>query len=368
VLAHATAAAGLRTILLEKDRLPRYKTCGGGVQQRVAKLVGCDLTPVIRTSVDRLVFTYRLSNPVERASPVPVVHMVMRDAFDAFLIERAAKAGAEVRDQTRVDRVDCSAEGVRISTGRGEVRAFVVVGADGANSRVARDVGLAGGVDLDLALEAEIVTPEPDQARWATTALLDLGSLPSGYGWLFPKGTHLSVGVGGPLQYRSLFRPYYDRLRRFLGLGEARVERFSGHHLTLRRPGAPIVAGRAVVLGDAAGLVDPFTGEGLLGAVRSGQLAAAPVVRAASGDLAALHDYQAAVDRELMPELLEARIVLRVFDRMPRLAHRLMGTGTLFWRNLAKLMLGETDYRRLGGGTFRYGWRLLDRLLPPATA
>ncbi|GIW08933.1 MAG: geranylgeranyl reductase [Dehalococcoidia bacterium] len=368
VLARGTAAAGLKTVIFERDRLPRYKTCGGGVQHRVAKLVGCDLTPVIRTSVDRMVFTYRLEHPIERVSPQPVVHMVMRDAFDAYLVEQAARAGAEVRDRTRVDRVDCRDDGVDLVTASGVVRAAVVVGADGANSRVARDLGLSGGVDLDLALEAEIVTPDRLRERWATTALLDLGSLPSGYGWLFPKGDGLSVGVGGPFKDRALLRPYFEQLRRYLNLEDATVERFTGHQLTLRRPGAPIVAGRGILLGDAAGLVDPFTGEGLLGAVVSAQLAIGPVVRAVAGEPGALDDYQRAVDRELMPELLEARIVLRVFDRMPRLAHRLMGTGDLFWRNLAKLMLGETTYRSLGGGTFRVGWRLLDRLLPPAAA
>jgi geranylgeranyl reductase family protein len=368
ILARGVAAAGLKTLLIEKERLPRYKTCGGGVQHRVAKLLGCDVAPVVRTAVDRLVFTYRLSRPIERVSPVPVIHMVMRDEFDAYLVEQAAKVGVEVRDRTRVDRVDCSSDGVVLTTTGGTVRAAIVVGADGANSRVARDVGLSGGVDLDLALEAEIPTPDWLRQRWATTALLDLGSLPSGYGWLFPKGDRLSVGVGGPFKDRARLRPYFERLRRFLQLEDVPPERFSGHQLTLRRPGAPIVAGRALLLGDAAGLVDPFTGEGLLGAVVSARLATEPVVRAASGALAALVDYQTAVDRELMPELLEARIVLRVFDRMPGLAHRLLGMGTLVWRNLDRLMLGESEYRRLGGGTFRLAWRLLDRLLPPAAA
>lgn len=368
MLARGTAAAGLKTVLLEKERLPRYKTCGGGVQHRVAALLGEDLTPVVRVAVDRMVFTYRLGRPIERRSPDPVVYMVMRDEFDAHLVERAAAAGAEVRDRTRVDRVDCSSEGVTLRTSSGTVRARIVVGADGANSRVARDVGLAGGVDLDLALEGEFIAPAWARDRWKTTALLDLGSLPSGYGWLFPKGDGLSVGVGGPLSDRALFRPYYERLRRFLGLDTVPMTRFSGHHLALRRPGAPIVAGRALLLGDAAGLVDPFTGEGLLGAVLSARLAVDPVVRAAGGEIRALADYQRAVDRELMPELLEARIVLRVFDRMPHLAHRLIGMGPLVWRNLVRLMRGERNYRRLGGGTFRIGWRLLDRLLPPAAA
>lgn len=368
VLARRLAAAGLKTVLFEKERLPRYKTCGGGVQHRVAKLLGDDLTPVVRTTVDRIVFTYRLTRPIERVSPVPVIHMVMRDEFDAYLVDQAAKAGAEVRDRTRVDRVDCAPDGVLLTTAAGTVRAAIVVGADGANSRVARDVGLAGGVDLDLALEAEIATPDRFRDRWATTALLDLGSLPSGYGWLFPKGAGLSVGVGSPFHYRDRLRPYFERLRRYLQLDDALLERFSGHQLTLRRPGAPIVAGRALVVGDAAGLVDPFTGEGLLGAVVSARLATEPVIRAAGGAIEALREYQTAVDRELMPELLEARIVLRVFDRMPGLAHRLLGRGTLVWRNLARLMLGESEYRRLGGGTFRLGWRLLDRLLPPAAA
>jgi geranylgeranyl reductase family protein len=364
VLAYELATTGVRVLLLEKERLPRYKPCGGGVQARVVRRLGLDLQPVVRAAVDQLVFTYQLGRPVLRRARQPLIFMVMRDAFDAYLVERAARAGAEVRDRVRVDRVDWQEQGVLLTTSRGAVRTAVVVGADGANSRVAREAGLANGRDLDLALEGEFPAPAAARARWATTALLDLGSLPSGYGWLFPKGSGLSIGVGGPLPYRAQLRPYYERLLRWLGLEARDAERFSGHHLPLRRPGAPIVAHRTVLVGDAAGLVDPFTGEGLLGAVVSGQLAAEPVARAAAGDLAALQEYQRAIDRELMPELLEARVLLRVFDRMPRLAHWLMGHGQLAWRNLVRLLVGESDYRRLGGGSFRLAWHLLDRLLP----
>lgn len=366
MLAYELARRGLRTALLEKDGLPRYKTCGGGVQQRVVKMVDCDIAPVVRAQVTSFIFTHRLTRPITRQAPHPVVQMVMRDAFDNFLVERAAAAGAEVRDRCRVNHVEQTAGEVTIETAQGRLRAPIVAGADGANSRVSRDLGLVGLHDLDLAVEGEIEAPAGVRERWLHTALIDLGSLPSGYGWLFPKGDQLSVGAGGPMHYRSRFQAYYQRLLRYLGLEQAKVARYSGHQLTLRKPGTPIVRGRALLLGDAAGLVDPFTGEGLYGAVKSGLLAADPVARAIERGPDALMAYERAVDREIMPEMLEARIILRVFDRMPGLCHRLVGTGDLMWRNLVRLMLGDTNYLRLGRGKMRYGWRALDRVLSAA--
>jgi flavin-dependent dehydrogenase len=160
-----------------------------------------------------------------------------------------------------------------------------------------------------------------------------------------------------------MLKPYYERLLTYLGVKYAAVDRYSGHHLALRRPGSTIVKGPALLLGDAAGLVDPFTGEGLLGAVRSGQLAAEPVVSALAGRPGGLWRYQALIDSELMTEFIEARIILRVFDRIPGICHAMIGFRNVFWRNLVRLMVGESDYRGLGGGTYRHAWRAADRLL-----
>ncbi|MCS7001498.1 MAG: geranylgeranyl reductase family protein, partial [Dehalococcoidia bacterium] len=363
VAAHRVSAGGARVILLEKERLPRYKTCGGGVQARVARYLGLDLSAVARAQVDRMVFTCNLASPIEKTARAPVVWMVMRDDFDHFLLQRAAQAGVDVRDRQRVDHIAFDADGATVVTATGTIRAHVVIGADGANSRVAHAAGLAGGNDAYLALEGEFPASRTLAARWRNRALIDLGALPGGYGWLFPKGDTLSVGVGGPLPHRALFRPYFDRLVAYVGLDGVAPQRFSGHHLPLRKPGAAIVTDRVALVGDAAGLVDHFTGEGIWGAVVSGSLVAEPTLRRLGGDRAALAEYAAAVERELMPEMNESRVIVRVYERIPRLTHRLVGVSDLIWRNLERLMLGERTYQTMSRGAARLAWRAADRAL-----
>jgi flavin-dependent dehydrogenase len=120
----------------------------------------------------------------------------------------------------------------------------------------------------------------------------------------------------------------------------------------MRRTGEPIVRGPALLAGDAAGLVDPFSGEGIHGAFVSGRLAAESIGRRLSGETEDLRDYEDAVDRELMQDFDASRKLHAVFNLTPRPVVAMMRRSDRFWRTLAGIVRGEATYagfvRRLG--------------------
>lgn len=309
--ARVAAERGARVLLLDAARFPRYKTCGGG-------LVGTSLAALpaeALTAVERTVATASFAlhgGPARRVrSARPFLSLARREVLDQALVDAAIAAGVEFRDHTRVTRLEEDADGVALTTAAGRIGADVVVGADGTSGAVGRYVG----VDVqrsDLGLEVEL---DGVGADWEHRIHLDWGRDAGTYGWVFPKADRLTVGV---IQRKGEGAATREYLARFLdGLGLADRERLhdSGHLTRWRRPGSPTRRGRVLVAGDAAGLLEPWTREGISFALRSGLAAGAA---AATGDLAG---YEAYVARALEPEQRAGARLLRVFEHAPALTH-----------------------------------------------
>ncbi|MDP3768436.1 MAG: geranylgeranyl reductase family protein [Dehalococcoidia bacterium] len=365
--ARLLAQQGASVLLLDRARFPRDKPCGGAVTVRAADEAGIDLSPVIEREVSEVRVSFRLGRPFERSSPETLTYMTQRCRLDAYLAEQAAAAGADFRDGVAVRDVELEDGGVIVRAGGDASRARALVGADGANGVVARATGLAPVGELAVALEGNVPARDGLMERWEHAIAVDLGGTPGGYGWLFPKGDHLNVGVGGWRWVGPSLRERLSALCRYLGLDESKLFGLRGHHLPMRLDGAPLVRGPALLAGDAAGFVDPLSGEGIDAAFVSGRLAAQAVASYLAGGPADLASYEAAVERELMPEILVSHKLQRVFQRIPRPCVAAMRRSDRFWRTLCGFVRGDTTYaelrRRLGPL-----WLILDaaaRLSPP---
>ncbi|MGD9892129.1 MAG: hypothetical protein AB7U18_12655, partial [Dehalococcoidia bacterium] len=225
-----------------------------------------------------------------------------------------------------------------------------LIGADGANSRVGRDLGLGAGMFENVALEAEVCAPPEALRRWRGLINLDVGYRPWGYAWVFPKENRLSIGLVLPDGAGRNLRPNLDRYLSRLGLGGARVERLVGHKIPARRGNELIGGNGALLVGDAAGLTDEFTEEGIYYAVQSGQIAARHIIRAHERGERWLGGYQRAVDRAIMPELRAARVIARLFywflRRSPRLTFDVSRRVPYLWNALFRVLRGESTYDR----------------------
>lgn len=357
-LGYELSRRDVRTLLLEKALFPRYKTCAGGIPIKVTKLIPIDISPVIETTVHDLVFTYKLGAEFMRHSEEPLVYTVERSRFDSLLLEKAREQGLEVFEEHTVKDIEQGDGWAMAITDCGNYKAKVLVGADGANGPVARSLGLIKEARIDIGLQSEISVRTKDLARFGSKIHIDWGTIPSGYGWVFPKKDHLSVGIGGPAALGTRLQSYLKSFTEHKGLDSTAVNQTRGHKLPTRRPGAPIVKERVMLVGDSAGLVDPFTGEGIFYAIKSAQLAADTISRAlSSGNIPdQLVEYEEAVDNVLMPELMAAQTLMEVANCFPRLIHRLIRDDDRFWRVFYRIVRGERAYtdviRKLG----RLGW------------
>src|SRR5690349_18648698 len=276
--AGATAAfflgqAGAKVLVLEKEILPRYKTCGGAVSARVLEQFPFSFEPVIESRVGAISYGFGnqlVTVPVRNSS----LCMVMRANFDAHLLMHVR---AEIREGTAVKSVSEDEDSVAVLTRDGErIAADYLIAADGANSITARSLGLRAQKMMAGAIEVEAKVSTKVWERFAGNPLLIFGDLPVGYLWIFPKSDHLSVGIGAlrpkPGELQSVLRQVMKRYDISLDSGQ------HGHPLPIYVRREQVNTARTFLVGDAAGFVDPFTGEGIRFAIKSGRLAAEAIL------------------------------------------------------------------------------------------
>jgi geranylgeranyl reductase family protein len=352
-LAYELAKKGIGVLLLEKEKLPRYKCCAGGLTNKTVKLLDFDISDVVQDVVYKVSFTFNLGTPYLGQHSQPLIYTVMRDAFDYFLVQKAQKLGAALMDGQKVTQIEESGDGVEIATADNIFRSRLVVGADGAYSVVARELGMRRDREYVAAIESEIAVPEEELAKWKSRVQAELGCIPGGYAWVFPKHNHLSIGVGCLTSKARHLKHYHHQFLSSLNIGNYTITRSSGHLIPTCTKGRLVWQDKALLLGDAAGLADPLTGEGIYNAILSAQLAAPVIENSLAHGKVKLEDYQEAVDEKITPELRTARVLSKFFIRFPHLAFEMLKRREGTWRTGCGLMTGElqyTDIKRKAGG------------------
>jgi geranylgeranyl reductase family protein len=191
------ARGGASVLLLDRQRFPRDKPCGGGLTGRALRHAPCDVSPAVEVEVVGFGIRLRYRKRFERRNEVPLIRMTQRRRLDAFLAEQAVAAGADFRDGVTAETLTVGPDSVTATVAGERIRGDVLVGADGANGTTARLAGVAVDVHRGVALEGNAPYGALDPVPARDLALVELGVVPGGYGWVFPKGDHVNVGVGG---------------------------------------------------------------------------------------------------------------------------------------------------------------------------
>jgi geranylgeranyl reductase family protein len=348
-LAYELAKGGIRVLLLEKEKLPRYKCCAGGVTSKAAKLLDFDISEVVEDVVYEVSFTFNLGSPYLGQHSQPLIYTVMRDAFDYFLVKKAQQLGAVLMDGQKITQIQMSRDWVEISTADNIFRSRLVAGADGAYSLVARKLGMGRSMEYVMGMESEVVVPKEELAKWKSRAQMELGCIPGGYAWVFPKRDHLSVGVGCLTSKARQLSHHHQKFVNSLCTGNYTIARSSSHLVPTCTKGRLVWQDKALLLGDAAGFADPLTGEGIYNAILSAQLAAPVIESSLAHDKVKLEDYQEAVDERIMSELRIARVLSKIFVRFPHLAFGMFKRSEGVWRAGCGLMSGELKYADIKG-------------------
>ncbi|MEM9450658.1 MAG: geranylgeranyl reductase family protein [Cyanobacteria bacterium P01_E01_bin.6] len=336
------AKRGRSVLVLDKESLPRYKPCGGGVSPQVAEWFDFDFSPAISFKVDTLRYTWNKSDVVE----VPVgkmqpIWMVRRDTFDHFLMQQAQAQGAELKDSTTVTGIEFQGDRWQINTTEDCFQCRYLIAADGAKGPMAKWLGFTQRKrHLAAALEAEAAA----EVRDDEPVHFEFGMVKNGYIWNFPKADGYSLGVGTfrggtPQNFRQILTDYAA----MFGV-ELKDTKQYGHPLCLWDGDQKLHTEQAILAGEAACVVDPFTAEGIRPSLFSGMKAAEYTDQALGGDINALENYTAAIAREWGADLVWAQRLANVFYRLPKAGYEFGVKRPSASRRMLQILLGESRY------------------------
>ena len=315
---------------------------------KAARLLGEGLEGIAESSVSSSIFAvsgYRLfSGDYEQT----IIYTLDRQKLDHFLLRRAEQAGAEVMQGLAVTGLTENEGCAEVATAQGRYRGRFVIGADGSRSIVAESAHL-GNHDSFVGIETEIAVGDEDLARWRSTILVDLGRTVRGYAWLFPKKDHLSVGIACPSKEAHKLKRAYADFVDSLNLSRHSIMDRSVALIPMCVGKPRVVQGRVALLGDAAGLTDPLTGEGIYNALLSAHLAAPAIEGALRRGDCDLSAYQKSVEERIGPEIEAARFFRRIIFAMPRKMLDVARRDGRLWNAGCSLVRGDTTYSAIRG-------------------
>jgi flavin-dependent dehydrogenase len=227
---------------------------------------------------------------------------------------------------------------------------------------VAKALGIETNHNCLVGVETEVVVPDEDLAKWKSQIAIELGRIPAGYAWVFPKTDHLSIGIGCLAnKAKDLKRCYWEFLDS-LNFRHYTIARWDGSIIPICTGRAVVTRDRAVLLGDAAGLADPLTGEGIYNAILSAKLAAPAIEESLISGEVRLLDYRKSVEEKIVSEMRIAYVFSKVLAQLPHILFRLLKRDERIWRGCCHLLRGETDYSTMKNKIGPLG-RLYDRFV-----
>ena len=344
------AKAGLRVVVIDAKTFPRGKPCGGGLQARAIPYVPFDLGDVLRGAMSQMSLSFALGEPCARRCSEPLVYGVLRAEFDHHLLLGAESVGATIRQGVRVRNFSVEKQCPLVAhTDDGDFTADVLVGADGANSVVSSLLNKREDYFWQAAVYCEVPEEFLNANAVAGDCMrIDWGSLPSGYAWAFPKRGYVNVGAGGPVAVAKLLRPYLTSFLRATEMLKADVQlKFSGHQLPTLTRRTRFSNERILLVGDAAGLVEPFTGDGISFACQSAKIAASSIYDALMSGEPDVSGYERRIKSEVASEILLSRKLLSLSVAFPDIVYRLFRHNDRIWHTFCAILRGDESFRRL---------------------
>ena len=294
-----------KTIIIEKETLPRYKTCGGGFVFRGRKDLPFDISEVVEreyNSIDIIFSGKNLEFKTQREEPI--ITMIMRDAFDHLIVKKAQGFGVELLQGEALKDIAFGDKATLRTTNK-TIHSKFVIAADGALSATAKLAGWQETRMMCPALEYELEVSKDDFERFSHSARFDIDAAPLGYGWCFPKKNHLSVGVGNFMKTKKnpQLRKYYQQYIEDIGIKNIINSSAHGFIIPLNPRTDGFVKQNVFLIGDAAGFADPITAEGISNAIYSGKLCAQAIAESDLNLDIAQKLYEEKLNEKLLPEL-----------------------------------------------------------------
>lgn len=336
---------GIRVLLLEKDPFPRYKPCGGGLSLKIENVIDFSIKEVIEKTINGTYFTFKQKEGLYLLSERPVAYMVMRDRFDSLLLSKAVKEGVHFLDRSQVKGLEQVKDGYEVFTRKERFKGKYIIGADGVNGVVRRYLHPISNRILAASIEAEIPVSEETVNRFKDFVHIDFGVIPYGYGWIFPKNGKLSAGIAGfkgivkhPRRYFNRFIESHPLIQEFY------TDNSRGYPIPLFGRPDPLTRDGIVLAGDAGNLVDPFFGEGIYYAMRSGQIAASVIYKAIKTDSINLTEYDKIIKEEFYTQFKAAQRISQFVYTFPRMWYDILSEQPQLAEKYYNVLRGERKY------------------------
>lgn len=339
--------SGISTVIIEKETLPRYKTCGGGLVYRGLKMMPFDITSVVEKEFYSIDTYFSAKHPcITTRREKPIVSMVMRDAFDNLIVEKARDNGVALLQNHKV--LDITFGNIQtIHTTEGNITAKFIIAADGALSPIAKIAGWKETRTLIPALEYEIEVPMADFERLSQNARFDIDAIPYGYGWCFPKKNHLSIGVAVVVKTNKKInlKEYYAEYLKTLGISEILNEAGHGFVIPVSPRTDSFVQKNVFLTGDAAGFGDPLVAEGISNSILSGVQAAQAIIESnLDADKASIL-YRKKLEATILPEVEKAGVLAHHFYHKKTFRNIILKKyGQYAAEAMTDLFMGERTY------------------------
>ncbi|HUT35170.1 MAG TPA: geranylgeranyl reductase family protein [Planctomycetota bacterium] len=358
---------GLRTLLVEKEAFPRYKACAGALSETARRLLDFELPAELCGPQILGARAHYRGRCVECQMPFPLATTVTRSLFDDYLLQKAREAGVEVKMAERALGFTQTADRVELQTSQGAYRSPFLLVAEGSQGRLVRQVRrkdrpteFAACLVTEVELGEEAVT-----SRFGHLADIHFGVVPLGYAWILPHRRHLSVGVGG------LGKGLHNLKGRLVGFlaaqGLSGGGPFRAHTVPVGGKRRRLASGRVLLCGDAAGFADAWTAEGIAYAIRSGQIAAEVIGRAAAGTAnpTCLQEYPALCHREFGRGLRHSFLLAALLHGLSGLTYRVLASNERALAKTLELPAGRASHGEvLRWLLWRFPWLVLGSLRP----
>ena len=344
--------SGLKIVVLEKQRVPRAKACGGAVSKTTLELMKRWFSPSIEAKAENIRLYHNYQSPKLHRRLKSPIFLLDRKKIDHQLIESTIRRGRDnlvFKDEFRVTSIREKRETVIVhGKNQEEIQAAYLIGADGADSIAARSLGLNRPSARGFAIDASVELDAAVFHSLENSVQFNYYCIPFGYGWIFPKKGYLSCGIG------SWQKPFPTRkdldifLKKSLPAASIHSVHTRAHPVPLYGQHRSIATRRVCLVGDAANLVHPLTGEGIHYALTSGALAADTLLELMHSDASDIKDMETKERHRIGCKLYEKQIhasIGREFYNLQQLALPLfLNKPDFFYR---KFVMEGRDYSRV---------------------
>ncbi|MHB1375959.1 MAG: geranylgeranyl reductase family protein [Candidatus Humimicrobiaceae bacterium] len=356
LLGYLLSKKNISTLILEKEIFPRYKVCAGGIQWKALQFLPYDINEIIEKKIYGIYFTRRLKDIFYKKYSEPLIYTFERTKLDDFMAKKAIESGCSINFSEKIKNFEIGESEVKIFTQKDIYFSKILVCADGAGSIICKKLNKDTNLQKIIGYETEILlTSESSYPLYDESIVLDFGGIKKGYVWIFPKKHTLSIGGGGPVKdalniknYLKWFLQNYqgELNKNFAASGWDYLfnKKLSAHFIPVRSNKSFLCDYRVLSVGDAAGLGDAFTGEGIHNALLSSIIASDSISNAFSDLNFNFSDYREKINNDIYTNIKNSMLISKIFFSSPYFYYKLIKSNDNLFNSCAKILRGEKKY------------------------